>query len=180
MDVERNEARGPVMTESEIHGNGMATPPKAIIRDAGDGYGIWSMGGHWTIKANAEDTGGELAAMEILMPGGTAPPLHAHHHEVELMYVVEGEVSFRCGEEQRACQPGAFVYLPRGVPHAFKVESSQARLLGLVVPGGLERFYEAVGEPATKLKLPDAPPDVARWLELSHGYGIEVVGPPLS
>lgn len=153
---------------------------RPIIRDGDEGDALWSMGQLWLIKARGAETGGELAAMEVTMPTHAAPPLHTHQHEAEVMYVLEGEVTFRCGDEVRRCGPGGFVYLPRGVPHAFRAGPSEARVFSVVFPGGLEGLYEGVGAPAAELRLPDLPPDVAKWLELSHRYGIEVIGPPLA
>lgn len=66
------------------------------------------------------------------------------------------------------------------MPHAFRPGPAGALVLGLVVPGGLEELYEQVGQPAPALRLPDLPPDAARRLQLSHHYGIEVLGPPLA
>src|SRR5690242_7558394 len=153
--------------------------PRAIIRDAGEGDALWTMGQLWTLKARSAETAGELAAMEVAMPAAAAPPLHIHHHEAEVMYVLEGEITFRCGDEVRTCGPGGFVYLPHGVPHAFLPGPQGTRVLALVVPGGLENLYQEVGEPASELRLPDLPPEVAKWMQLSHRYGIEVIGPPL-
>lgn len=152
----------------------------ALIRDAGEGTALWTMGQLMTIKARSAETGGELAAMEIAMPQTAAPPLHIHRREAEIMYVLEGEVTFRCGDEVRTVGPGGFVYLPKGVAHAFRPGPAGARVLALVVPGGLEELYEEVGRPTTELRLPDLPPEVARWMQLSHRYGIEVIGPPLA
>jgi len=155
------------------------TRAKAIIRDGPEGDALWSMGQLWILKARGAETGGELAAMEVTMPTHAAPPLHIHQHEAEVMYVLEGEITFRCGDEVRTCGPGGFVYLPRKVPHAFRPGPNGARIFSLVLPAGLEELYEAAGTPATELRLPNLPPDVAKWLQLSHRYGIEVIGPPL-
>lgn len=152
---------------------------KAIIRDTGEGDAFWTMGQLWTLKARSSETGGNLAAMEVAMGAGSAPPLHIHHNESEIMYVVEGSITFRCGDEVRACGPGGFVYLPSGVPHAFLAGPQGAKVLGLVLPGGLEELYEQAGVLATELRLPNMPPDVAKWMQLSHRFGIEVIGPPM-
>lgn len=49
------------------------------------------------------------------------------------------------GEEQHRCPPGAFVYVPRDVPHTFKVSSeSPGRKLNLFTPAAMVGFFEAL------------------------------------
>ncbi len=151
-----------------------------MIRGADEGPAFWSMGMLSIRKLGGEESSGEVAVMEARFPGGLATPLHVHSREAELNYVLEGEVTFRCGEEVRSCGPGSFVHLPRHVPHAFRIGAGGARVLFVALPAGIERLYEEVGVPALRLELPDLPPNVARWLELSHSYGIQVLGPPMS
>lgn len=150
-----------------------------ILLTAGEGDPYWTMGMLMTVKAATAQTGGGVSAMEALMPAGSAPPFHIHRHEAEINYVLDGVITFQCGDETRECGPGSFIYLPQGVPHRFKVGPDGARMLGVMAPGGLEQLYTEVGEPAAALHLPEAPPNVAGWLALAAKYGIEVVGPPL-
>ena len=39
------------------------------------------------------------------------------------MLVLEGEIRFRQGTEKFVAGPGTLVWVPRGVPHAFTVQS---------------------------------------------------------
>ena len=57
---------------------------------------------------------------------------------------------------------GSFFYVPRGTLHTFKnVGMSPSRVLGVIGPAGLEKFFEEVGEPATEgASAPEGPPDV--------------------
>jgi quercetin dioxygenase-like cupin family protein len=157
----------------------MQSMVNAVIRERDEGSAFWTMGMLSVRKLGSEESGGEAAVMEASFPPDVAPPLHVHTREAELNYVLEGEVTFRCGDEVKTCGPGGFVYLPKEVPHTFKVGPAGARVLFIVLPGGAERLYEEVGVPATRRELPGLPPNVARWLELSHSYGIRVVGGPL-
>lgn len=120
-----------------------------------------------------------LTVMEALMPPGSAPPFHIHRHETVINYVLAGEIRFQCGEATFNDGPGGFIYLPKGVPHRFKVGSDSARMLCVVTPAGLEDLYERVGVTASRRELPILPPNVAGWIELSRAHGIEIVGPPL-
>ncbi len=99
------------------------------------------------VKASRLSTGGSLTLIESRTRGG-APP-HVHSREDECFYVLEGVVTVRCGAEDFVASPGAFVFLPRGIPHAWDVSGGgSARLLIITAPAGLEEFlreYHAVG-----------------------------------
>lgn len=99
----------------------------------------------------------------------------------EGIYVIEGEIRFRQGQEEFIGGPAAWVWGPRGVPHAFKVESDSARLLVVVTPGGLERMFEVGGVPVSESAEPpveEYDPDAA--VAISEQFGFEVVGPQLA
>src|SRR5215472_16639474 len=85
----------------------------------------------------------------------TSPPLHIHHREDESFWVLEGQVRFRCGDEDIDAGPGSFVFLPRDVPHTFVVEGDEgAHLLTLLTPGGFERYFVEAGRPPEGHGLP--------------------------
>ena len=52
------------------------------------------------------------------------------------MYVLEGQIRFRVGDDGFVVGPGAWVWQPRGIPHSFRVESESARALVIFTPGG--------------------------------------------
>ena len=69
-------------------------------------------------------------------------PLHAHANEDEFFHVIDGEHEFRCGEQEFRVGPGAFVSLPRGVPHGHRrVIAGAGRLLVVTTPGGFDGFF---------------------------------------
>jgi mannose-6-phosphate isomerase-like protein (cupin superfamily) len=152
-----------------------ATAPNAT----GDVY--WWQGSRMTIKARAADTGGALGLVEGIFYQGFGPPLHVHHQEDEGMLVLDGEIRFRQSAEESVAGPGTLVWVPRGVPHAFTVQSPSARALVIITPGGLEEMFIEGGVPASE--SPDPPtqlydPDAARALAVK--YGFDVVGPQLA
>jgi hypothetical protein len=73
------------------------------------------------------------------------------------------------------------VFLPRDVPHTFRVEEEEpARMLTLLTPGGGERFFLEGGRPPEGPGLPPpGPPDIAKLQRVAPLYGMEIVGPPL-
>jgi quercetin dioxygenase-like cupin family protein len=90
------------------------------------------------VKASAESTGGSITLVDSQTSGGA--PLHVHRNEDECFYVLDGRIIVRCGEERWEIGPGGFVFLPRGIPHAWDVLGDEARLLIITTPGGFEQF----------------------------------------
>lgn len=144
----------------------------------GEGEGIWFLGTLMTIKAGGDQTHGAFTRLECLAPAGFAPPLHIHQAEEEAFYVLEGELTVTCGDRTWTAAPGAFVLLPRGIPHSFAVsDAGPAKLLQITSPAQFERFAAEVGEPAQERTLPPpAQPDVAKLLRLAGEYNIEIGG----
>lgn len=153
----------------------------SLLVESGRGRALWHLGALLNFKALGEETGGRFWALEGLADRRMAVPLHVHTHEDEVWYVLEGEIRFLVGEEDRVGGPGTFVYIPRGVPHTFQVVSETARWFGLGTPAGLDQWFFDTGAPAGALTLPppaDSPPDVAMIVATLRDYGTETLGPP--
>jgi mannose-6-phosphate isomerase-like protein (cupin superfamily) len=157
------------------------TTPDAYFLHREEGQAIWFLANRMTVKATAESTGGAYGLVESLIAPGFSPPLHVHHREDEAFWVLEGEVTMRCGDKTFRAGPGAFVFLPRHVPHSFVVEGdTPVRMLTLLTPGGGEGVFIDGGRPAERDGLPPpAPPDIAALKRVSERYGAEIVGPPM-
>ncbi len=157
-----------------------ATTHEPFRAGPGEGRSFWFLGTLMTLKATGEQTGGAFGLIEQVLPPGFAPPPHVHHAEDEAFYILEGELTFRCGDRTLPAPRGTLVFLPRGVAHTFQVsDAGPARLLQLNTPAGLEQFFVELGEPVADPATPPAGlPDVARLLALAPGYRIEIMGPP--
>jgi mannose-6-phosphate isomerase-like protein (cupin superfamily) len=110
------------------------------------------------------------------------PPRHVHTREDEVFHVVEGDVCFEIDGRRQAAGPGSTVWMPRGVPHGFRVESPVATMLGIITPGDYEHLFRALGVPAQARELPplDGPAlDVAALVAEMAARGTQVVGPPI-
>jgi hypothetical protein len=109
------------------------------------------------------------------------PPLHIHHREDEILYVLEGEIVVSAGDRTIKGTAGTMVFLPRDVPHSFTIESEQSRMFILLAPAGLEGWFKEFSVPAPAMTLPpaDEPPygEGQRMLEAAPRYGIEFVLP---
>jgi quercetin dioxygenase-like cupin family protein len=155
---------------------------RACFLEPGEGQPIWFLRNRMTIKATAHTTGGAFGLVESWIAPGFSPPLHVHHLEDEAFYVLEGEVTMRCGDRTFRARPGAFVFLPRDVPHTFVVEGdTPARMLTLLTPGGGENVFIEGGRHPDGDGLPPAtPPDIENLKRVSARYGAEIVGPPMA
>jgi quercetin dioxygenase-like cupin family protein len=150
-------------------------------QDPGDGETVWFLASRMTVKASAATTGGLYGLIEVELPPGFSPPTHIHHREDEAFYVLDGRLTFRCGDQSFAATAGSYVFLPRHVPHSFVVEGDlPARMLNITTPGGGEGFFVDAGRPAEGPGLPPkGSPDVEALRAVSADYGSEIVGPPM-
>jgi quercetin dioxygenase-like cupin family protein len=103
---------------------------------------------------------------------GISVPLHKHEADIESFYIIEGEISFFLNDEPpvRAIT-GAFVHIPKGTIHGFRIESDTARYLILTTPHHAE-FYRAITLPFTEATVDDAVLGKA-----CKQYGVELIGP---
>jgi quercetin dioxygenase-like cupin family protein len=148
----------------------------------GEGEAVWFNGGLGLIRATGDQTEGRFAAVEFLVPKGFASPLHVHRKEDEFFVVLSGEVRVRHGDDVMEGTAGSLIYGPRNVPHAFRIDSEEARLLLFFGPSGVEEFFRQGGKPARSLGLPPADEqflDKQQLMEIGLRYGQEFVGPPL-
>jgi quercetin dioxygenase-like cupin family protein len=107
----------------------------------------------------------------VIAPG-EGPPLHVHANEDEAWWVIDGTLRFRLGEQAAEAPAGTFVFVPRGIAHAFQnVGDGPARILVLFTPAGMERFFDTF---ATLTAGPDAFTTAGREADM------DVVGPPLA
>ncbi len=153
---------------------------RAAYVPPGEGKKLWVADELMTFVVSGEDTGGAYSLTDSVVPPQGGPPPHIHHREDEAFWVLEGELEVFVGEDAFRVGAGSFVHLPRGVLHAYKnVGATPARFLTLIVPAGLEKFFEEVGKPGTDLSSP--PPfeeaDVDRLLALAPKYGAEILPP---
>ena len=115
------------------------------------------------LKASQGSTSGALSVFETSIEAG--PPLHVHDREDEGFYVLDGALSIRCGGDAFDAAAGSFVFLPRGRPHRFSAKGQPARVLLIVVPGGIEDYFRLINNAAA---------DEERH-QIGEQYGIHVV-----
>jgi quercetin dioxygenase-like cupin family protein len=145
-----------------------------------DASAVWFLGTLAMIRADAARTGDALAVVEFTHPAGFATPRHVHHTADEAFYVLEGSMRGFCGDQEWRASRGAFVWLPRGIPHGYAVEGDEPlRTLAFAIPAGFDEFVIETGEPASTRTLPPpGAPNLERMAAAAAKAGIETLGPP--
>ena len=141
---------------------------------------IWIGGSLVTVKPTIGD-GNTASAVEIWEREGSGPPQHVHSEHDEIWYVLEGRFTFLIGDNHVQATAGDVIVGPRRLPHTFRADSSDARLLDIHSPGGFEHFFVQAGRPASSLVPPPKstetnPAEMRAGIE---SFGATVVGPPL-
>lgn len=134
-----------------------------------------------TILAAPEVTDGRIVLIELRGRHGSGPPLHRHSREDELIYVLDGRVTFHVAGERIEGAAGTWVFLSRGSAHGYTIESWTARLLVVLVPGerGIEECIRALSHLAIDPAREDAASgrDIERLVATAARYGVEITGP---
>jgi len=107
-------------------------PSSSPALDIGDG--------HVRILADKATTGGAWSTLERTEPPGTRTGLHRHNKMDEAFYVVSGTFTVYLNGRLHTLSPGAFVFIPRGTPHAQGNASSDlVKLVSFFSPAGWEQ-----------------------------------------
>lgn len=147
--------------------------------------GYWFLETLVKIRVSGNNSADHISLLEHRAYHGDSPPLHIHHNEDEIFVVLEGEFRFRIGTQEHRIKEKETIFVPKGTPHSYRVESSQGgRWLTITTGHDFEEFVKAISIPAGADTLPErhGPPseaDKAGLASKAAEYQIEIVGPPL-
>jgi len=112
--------------------------------------------------------------MEIeVAPGFAGPPLHVHAQIDHVLYVLDGSVAVRIGDQSSVLEAGGCVFIPHGTPHTFGSAGDRpARLLELDTPRTLDAYFRDL----TKRFPPGAAIDPAEIGEIQRQYDTTPIG----
>ena len=148
------------------------TAAKGFVVAAGGGKRLDSPapGRFFDLKLLGRETGESVMMFEETLPAGTASLYHLHRDSDEVAYVLSGEISFKIGDEVTVGGPGTCAFMPRGVPHAWKVTGTDtARALFLYTPPPPAAISRRMTE--------GRPANDAERQELCERYRWEILGP---
>ncbi|MDQ0778823.1 mannose-6-phosphate isomerase-like protein (cupin superfamily) [Streptomyces aurantiacus] len=142
-------------------GGGYLLPSREGAQIAALGLGI-------TTKADGKATRDAYSLFEYAIPPETdGPPLHTHTREDESFVCLAGRLDVTLGDRAYVLELGDYLYLPRDVPHAFRNPyDEESRVISVVSPAGLERYYQALAE------LPPGPKDLSKIKGIMDDFGI--------
>jgi mannose-6-phosphate isomerase-like protein (cupin superfamily) len=101
-----------------------------------------------------------------LAPRALAAPLHYHHREDELSYVVTGRLGVLLGEEVVIAHPGTWVFKPRHQWHTFWNDGDEpCEIIEIISPAGLENYFREVAASWG---------NVERFAEINQKYSLEM------
>ena len=123
-----------------------------------------------TTLVPSDETAGRLAVVRLHETKGQELPRHLHANEDEFLYVLDGVLTLRLGDEMHRLGTGACAFLPRGIEHGYALETAAARLLMLLLPAGLERFFDEVNA------MP-ADAGLERLIIVAARYGLAMTDP---
>jgi quercetin dioxygenase-like cupin family protein len=90
--------------------------------NAGEGW-VYRAGIDFTVKASEIREGSSATFLEFITRQGEEPESHSHNTEDEMFYVLEGAITFHCGEEIFNLERGGFIFLPRGIVHSYVINN---------------------------------------------------------
>jgi mannose-6-phosphate isomerase-like protein (cupin superfamily) len=135
-----------------------------------------------TMKATSSDTGNTTAWMLIENSPHEGVPLHKHLYEDESFFVLSGIFEITVGDKTTTGGPGTYAFGPRNIPHQWtNMGSGRGQLLNVYTPGGIDKYFLAVGIPihsSTEQPQVDLVAYDARIKPLREKTGIIRLGPP--
>lgn len=157
-----------------------ANPEAAATNERPD-EGRWFLDTWMKVLCDADSTGGAMAVIDWQGGQGFSPPLHVHHDEDTAMLVLDGKLTVRIGDVEQVCGAGEIAWLPRDVPHTFRVDSPTSRYVEIITPAGFEKFHiEGSREVTTDSFLPEPTPvDVPVLVAHAAEHNCDIIGPPM-
>ncbi len=156
-------------------------PAQVIQLNEGKVFSV--VGDSYRIVTGGEATNNDYAVIDMLVPPGGGPGPHAHKDIHETFYVLEGEIELTTEDGTQVAQQGSFVTIPKGgIIHQFKNKTnSVVHVWCVVIPAGLDKFFEEIGKPSSFGAFTPPPPmdeATAKKLKaIAENYGQEIFPP---
>jgi mannose-6-phosphate isomerase-like protein (cupin superfamily) len=134
--------------------------------DPGQGRSVSLRGTRVEFKVESDSAEGASLSEWNALPGFDTG-LHVHERLEETWFVLSGELDFRVGDQTFTAGPGATVFVPPHVPHAFANRSeTDATFLLTLSPPGHDRYFDELAD----ILAVDGPPDPDAVAELRKRY----------
>ena len=131
-----------------------------------------------TVLLDGKASGGRLTVIEVHAQRGDATSVHVHTNEDKTFLVLEGGITVWVGDERHHIDAGGIGFLPRNLPHSFRITADRTRILNICTPSGVENFFRAAGWDLSQPK-PDGWAISQQILaESAARHGVRITGPP--
>src|SRR5688572_2670527 len=127
-----------------------------------------------------DDTSGSVSVFEVTVPAGRklAAPAHRNDAYEEILYGIEGVLTWTIDGQAIEVGPGQALCIPRGAVHRFdNFGTRDAKQLSIVTPAIMgPAYFREAGEVVNAAR--GGPPDVARMVEVFRRHGMTIAAPP--
>jgi quercetin dioxygenase-like cupin family protein len=128
----------------------------------------------------SDNSGGSASVFEILIPAGQKLMAPAHKNDAyeEMLYGVEGILTWTVDGTPIEVGPGQALCIPRGAVHRFdNLGSIDAKQLAVITPAIMgPAFFREAAEVIGAAG--GGPPDRAKMMEVFRRHGMTVAAPP--
>jgi quercetin dioxygenase-like cupin family protein len=138
----------------------------------------WLDGGVFSVLLDSAATDGQLTVGRFDVSRGEAPPYHVHTREDEVFMLIKGTALVWSDDQEMELSEGGIVFLPKNVPHGYRITSDTADLLMICTPGGIEGMFRQAGRDLRTPRPEDFRISPELLAEAADAYGQIVVGPP--
>ena len=136
----------------------------------------WLGGSTLSILLDGAATDGRLMVGRFDVSKGEAPPYHVHSNEDEVFMLIKGTALVWADDQESELTEGGIVFLPREVPHSYRITSEKADLLIITTPAGIEGMFRETGRDRSTPRPPGFA--VTPRPAVAEKYGNAVLGPP--
>jgi quercetin dioxygenase-like cupin family protein len=136
----------------------------------------WLDGSTLAILLDGAASDGQLMIGRFDVSEGEAPPYHMHTHEDEVFLLIKGTALVWADDQQSELTEGGIAFLPKNIPHAYRITSKKADLLVINTPAGIEGMFRETGRDRSTPRAPGF--QVKPRPEVSAKYGSIILGPP--
>jgi len=110
-----------------------------IPNDGGERISFMGMDLVWKLNRDISDS---MLTFIQVAPPGSAVPMHIHHNEDESIYLLEGDLVFQVEDDKFDVEKGGTVYMPKGVPHGFRITGDKEAHILFILDLSPESRYE--------------------------------------
>src|ERR1700712_2210179 len=138
----------------------------------------WLDGGTLSMLLDGAATDGQLMVGRFDVSRGEAPPYHMHTREDEVFMLIKGTALVWYDDEEMELAEGGIVFLPKNIPHAYRITSAKADLLMINTPAGIEGMFRHSGRDKATPRPEGFEISQASLAEGAKAFGQIILGPP--